>query len=597
MCTAFYAVCVVLLLLFCLPLPLLQPLGILSPRVCGGGNTTATSEAYTSSIQVTTKSDPLLFLMAFDFQDGGQYDMLLNVTLTVPQPDADAGRTMLYLIVCNATARAYLDRMTSDVYPQTVGIVPACAMRDRTLGDLCDSYPLPDAAPDDPLHYHVLQHIAYVFPTEHGAGGHRSFYLDACETVGGDHGTLRSCLNQPGAVTDDGQQPCFDCPFHDALTGASTSSSSSAKCTVPPAMPPLLSVSSQMTLCDALTRYPTVLLPFYGAWTALWWASYLLWTHHIQAIASRAVVTVPNIMVPVPGWQVGAAAFMCLYAGVDKNEGAEWLALFVDHIAVWMCVDTVILHAKGRDITREISSVERDRVNWGSYVWAVLHTVFKYREFQHNAGPDTMFYLNLALWAVALVAVWVNAMETIRMLQRVLAALRQTALLNPEATPAHTKLVLFRRFLAFMTTYILLTFLNRALSLLYVHSLDRLLWTDVALMVDELLKFAMCAAIGYTFRCRPFHYPVARTATQTPKASVVPAMLKTSATKLVFVHPDRTRVFGTRCRRRHHPASGNSRESQQALVQRAVDDTELLALFQTLAPGPRRANRIVPSRS
>lgn len=254
------------------------------------------TNGYELALRVESYDEYLLYLAQFPLNAGGAFTVAVDLALRVDPPFADRGRVMLYLLACDVSAVAEILRMTerADYRAGSGDVVPPyCAIADKTLGDLCVSFPLEDHAADDAVVYRAQAVVSGTAVRDLGIrstvdAGPTTFFLDACEAVGGTHGVLRSCLNPTG---DGGE--CFYCPSLGA-------SASTANCSVPPAVRPTVTGGVWMDLCDSsgaclspssaywASDSSRAALPLFYALAALaWGAAAFVWSVHIQAASGR----------------------------------------------------------------------------------------------------------------------------------------------------------------------------------------------------------------------------------------------------------------------------------------------------------------------
>lgn len=247
------------------------------------------TDGYKLALHVESYDAPLLFLAQFPLNAGGAFTVSVDLTMPLSVPDGDFGRSLLYLLACDVEAMVEIG-----------GLDNYCAMPNRTLADLCVSFPLPDRAISDHMVYRAQTVVSGTAVRDLGIrssdAGPTTFLLDACETVGGQRGVLRSCLDTMNGQSDNGE--CFYCPATGALPGPY------ADCIVPPEIQPTMSGGVWMNLCDSSgecltaassfsTAYGAVYstrasLPlFYAVVALVWGAASFVWSVHIQAAMGK----------------------------------------------------------------------------------------------------------------------------------------------------------------------------------------------------------------------------------------------------------------------------------------------------------------------
>ncbi|DAZ92884.1 TPA: hypothetical protein N0F65_011718 [Lagenidium giganteum] len=468
--------------------------------------TIGATSGYGYSVQLDSRSDRIIYLAGYSFRNGGVFDIAVDVTLTIDKPGADKGRTMLYLLACNSSSVDVISQLSfANANGSVVSSdVPAvCAMANRTLDDLCASFPLEDQNPSDYV-YRTDTVVSGVLGSSQDEGD-VYFYIDACETVGGAEGVLRSCLN--GGVTKD---QCFDCPKNHPLSPTRKNNVTNQACTVPPTITPVLHVDVQMNLCDGngqcLQRSTNFLPLFYLGYTIGWAVCCICWVGHIR-LARESVVDLQRKMtlVPIANLLYAAMTTITLFT-VSKLSGTAEnvvinLTLLTAVLSLGVSAEVVVLIAKGWKITRPtLSAREHQWIRFVSFLWAAAFTVLKNSMIRHI----TVFLIWGVAWSSVVFMIWYNSAFNMNMLKYQVAMVRQLHI-DPTRTPVYTKYMLFRRFRGLLGTYMFLSCVFGALGLLNdVPLSDTWRWSSV--VADESLNLLLYVALGYTFRCRRFSH-------------------------------------------------------------------------------------------
>ncbi|KAG4242349.1 hypothetical protein PC116_g9725 [Phytophthora cactorum] len=442
---------------------------------------------------------------------------------------------MLYLLVCDADAtKAFLNLPSSSDEMPDSHAPSYCAMTNRTLDYYCQSYPLEDESPDEFVYQSfkvVSGSMAQLTPPpysmldqESADGGRKAsrsssgnviFLIDSCETVGGQDGILRSCLNHPpGSNSSDhgsqGDSPCFYCPnnYPMSYTGQVSGIAESEGCKTPPPLPPTIRGTVSMNLCNlhggCLGKGTSFGSIFYGLSALVWGITSFVWTVHIHSAARDAVIELQTKMklIPVTQTLYSIATFGDLSAE-DKLVGTarslvQNIAVLAQLVALAVFAEVVVVIAKGWKITRP-ALLPRE-VQWIRFVtlsWAASFAVLKHAEDKQLA---VVIVWGLS-WACVVFMIWYNSAFNLNMLKYQLAMVRQLDL-DPQLTPVHTKLMLFRRFRALLAAYIFWSCFLGIVGLVNDATQHSSEWTS--LVGDEGLTFLLFIALGYTFRCRRF---------------------------------------------------------------------------------------------
>ncbi|TYZ66941.1 hypothetical protein PybrP1_010638 [[Pythium] brassicae (nom. inval.)] len=530
---------------------------------------------YWYTMQLESFSSRLVYLAEYELGDDGAFDIALDVVLTIDTPKADAGRTMLHLVVCDGAA---LRRVKSSTLSGTEASPSYCAIANRTLDDYCLSYPLEDMSREDAI-YRVQKTVSMAMrDSGYNGVGTLYFLLDACETAGGDFGVLRSCLDRPDSKAPGSADRCFYCPLNFPL--AATPPSEFALCVVPKPILPHIFVSAAMNLCnkhgDCLGKITELLPTLYAALSGVWGLAALVWIAHIRAFPDAAV-DLQNRMKLVPLAQCAYAGMTCLtlyterhLVGTARNFVVN-VAILAQLFALAVSAEVVTLIAKGWKITRpSLRARERQWMRFVTLLWATSFTVLKNAIVKHMM----IFLLWGIAWALLVFMIWYSSAFNMNMLKYQVAMVRQMEI-DHRRTPVYTKYLLFRRFRGLLGLYMFLSCVLAVIGLLNDSSTQW--WQLSSVVADEALNFALYIALGYTFRCRRFHNllhassatpgPTApdvprpsNTASIAPAPADLPEPVKRQATLVFVVSPDQAQSLGTTY---HAPSPGDASGSDK----------------------------------
>lgn len=529
---------------------------------------------YQHTIQLESYSSRLIYLAEFELGDAGSFDIALDVVLTVDSPKADADRTMLHLVVCDGAAIRHIKSSlaASSAAADASQLNPAfCAMGNRTLDNYCLSYPLEDESREDFVYRAQKSYSVSMRSAGYDGVGTLYFLLDACETVGGANGVLRSCLDRPGSKTP-GTDKCFYCPKNYPL--ATTTPPEFAACSVPQQIKPHVMINAAMNLCnqrgECLGARKSFLPAVYALLAAIWAVSGALWTFHIRSFPD-AVVDLQSRMKLVPLAQCAYATMTCLtlytesrLVGTARNFVIN-LTILTQLCALSVSAEVVVLIAKGWKITRPALPLrERQWIRFVTLLWATSFAILRNSLVKH-----VMVFLVWGIaWASVVFMIWYNSAFNMNMLKYQIALVRQMNI-DHLRTPVYTKYLIFRRFRALLGLYMFLSCIFGVMGLVNDASSQTWQWSSV--VADETLNYLLYVALGYTFRCRRFRnllhtalpsVPVPPEPSTTNATSIMPAppteadlmqQTKRRPTLVVVLNPDQAQALGTTY---HVPSGG-----------------------------------------
>uniref|UniRef100_K3WNT1 Intimal thickness related receptor IRP domain-containing protein n=1 Tax=Globisporangium ultimum (strain ATCC 200006 / CBS 805.95 / DAOM BR144) TaxID=431595 RepID=K3WNT1_GLOUD len=525
-----------------------------------------TRSGYAYSVQLDSYASRLVYLAEYDVGDDGSFSIALDVMLTVQKPKADAGRTMLHLVVCDSAA---IRRIKNPPAASIVSsAVPSfCATANRTLDDYCLSFPLRDDSPNEDVVYRSEITISMAM-RESGYGaldgnGMLYFLLDACETVGGENGVLRSCLDRIDSKSN--ASACFTCPRNNPLAN-------DPNCVVPPSISPSIRVTAAMNLCakdgdclgDNASAAANLLPETYGVLTGVWLASALAWLAHMRVFArANAAVELQQRMKLVPMVQCAYASMTCitLYTEATSSVYTQTLTsnnsstthnfcvnatILTQVLSLAVSAEVVVLIAKGWKITRpQLHVREYQWIRFVTLLWAVSYAILKNALVKHV----TVFLIWGVAWACVVFMVWYNSAFNMNMLKYQIAMVRQLNSFDHVRTPVYTKYILFRRFRGILGLYMFLSCVLGILGLM--NDTTDSTWQFSAVVADEALNYCLYIALGHTFRCRSAMPPVGALRRHHPSGADVdgtppaPPLIQRKPTLVVVMNPDQAQALGT----------------------------------------------------
>ncbi|GAB9475338.1 hypothetical protein Gpo141_00012437 [Globisporangium polare] len=530
--------------------------------------TTDAMQTYQYTVQLESYSSQLVYLAEYELGDNGHFDIALDVALTIDKPKADAGRTMLHLVVCDGAA---VRQIKSSQLNVTDAVPPYCAMANRTIDDYCLSYPLEDESPHDVVYRAQKSFSESMRDTGYLGVGTLYFLIDACETVGGANGVLRSCLDREGskssAITSSSEPDCFYCPKNYPYSNASAF----ANCSIPLPIEPRIFVNAAMNLCnqqdECLGADKSFLPVVYAILAGIWGFSAIVWMLHIRSFPDAAV-DLQNRMKLVPLVQCAYATMtgITLYTenrlvGTARNFVLN-TTILSQLFALSVSAEVVVLIAKGWKITRPtLHAREHQWIRFVTLLWATSFSILKNSMVKHVI----VFLIWGISWASVVFMIWYNSAFNMNMLKYQIAMVRQMNI-DHLRTPVYTKYILFRRFRGLLGLYMFLSCIFGVMGL--VNDVTSQAWQWGSIVADEALNYLLYVSLGYTFRCRRFRNLLHTTtlhqgmqpvvaATATSSASIAPApqnppspsseelKSKRKATLVVVVNPDQAQSLGT----------------------------------------------------
>lgn len=190
-----------------------------------------------------------------------------------------------------------------------------------------------------------------------------SFYIDACELLGGEEAILRSCLEYP--PPSDGNS-CFFCSKNYPHLSETESKQWSEECEVPPAANQVVLGSVAMNLCtedgECLWEFDNFLVGFYGASTAVWTLACLVGMVHMYYAPQGAVVPLHYKLLSVPLTQLGYSAlsfatkFTAGYFASPKFNLLAIVTLVAQAVALAVSAEVALFVAAGWDHTGKFGS-------------------------------------------------------------------------------------------------------------------------------------------------------------------------------------------------------------------------------------------------
>ncbi|RLN73811.1 hypothetical protein BBJ28_00006519 [Nothophytophthora sp. Chile5] len=523
---------------------------------------------------------PLGFLAAFDLGQDGTFEISLDIKLNLDTSGDVEGRVMLHLLACDEAAEEIIQSMV-DSSTNNTDAPSYCAIPNRTLAYYCQSFPLENESTDQ-FAYQTSKTV--IGSTGNGttqseydklvdaSSGVFSFYIDACEVVGGQVGILRSCLDNPPSVfttnpTAEDDRSCFYCPKNYPNRTAAEDERSSEECVIPPALNRALDGEVAMNLCTAsgecFHQPNRGLVWFYAASIAVWSVSYLLWICHLHTAKAGTVVELHHRLKLVPISQLiySTLAFVAIYTdgvfiGLERGV-LPLIAIIAQVIALALSVEVALLIATGWKITQTtLRSKEMLGIRVVVTLWAVSFVLLKQLHEEHAV---VIVAWALSWTAIVFATFYCSATNMAMLRKRLIIGARHDLDLMAVAR----KWAGFLYFQRLLKSYVFLAIMTALMG-----GTDQwLIWRWVSVQGHEVLTFLFYFVLGYIFRCQQFRFQVrdnltidvdpdeSATVTATlasnanPNGAVVTPALETATrvriATIVLLMPSQTLFLGT----------------------------------------------------
>ncbi|RLN51425.1 hypothetical protein BBJ28_00024104, partial [Nothophytophthora sp. Chile5] len=422
------------------------------------------------------------------------------------------------------------------------------------------------------------------------SSGVLSFYIDACEVVGGQVGILRSCLDNPPSVfatnpAAEDNRSCFYCPENYPNRTAAEDERSSEECVIPPALTRTLDGEVAMNLCTAsgecFHQPNRELVGFYAASIAVWSVSSLLWVCHLHTAKAGSVVELHHRLKLVPISQLiySTLAFVAIYTDgvfVGLERGVlPLIAIVAQVIALALSAEVALLIAAGWKITQTtLRSKEMLGIRVIVTLWAVSFVLLKQLHEER--------VVLIVVWALSRAAIVFATFYCLAANKKMLG-MRYTIGLRHDLdlTAVGWKLTGFSHFQQLLNHYAFLTIITA-----FVGSTNQfLIWRWISVQRHEVLTFLFYFVLGYDFRCRQFRFQVrdnlaidmgpdenatvaaALASSASPSGAVVTPALETATrvkiATIVLLTPSQTLFLGTAYSLEDPDVASSAEESEE----------------------------------
>ncbi|KAE9064722.1 hypothetical protein PF010_g28506 [Phytophthora fragariae] len=488
---------------------------LVTTRVLASGATATLFGQSDFHHQVTLdrKFSPLEFLATFDLEQGGWFEFQFDVHFSLATLEESEERVMLYLLACDESAKTSLNLPSNSSTSTNTSPVPSyCAMPNRTLDYYCESFPLENHSSDKAtyksikkiigLSDNVTSQTEYAVVTASNSTT-LSFYIDACELLGGGEGILRSCLEFP--PPSDGSS-CFYCPTNYPYLSETERTRWSEECEISPASNQVVLGSVAMNLCtengECLWQSNKNLVGFYGASTALWGLACLIGAVHLYYAPPGSVVALHYKLMGVPLTQVVysalsfASKFTAGYFASPKFNLLAIVTLVAQVGALAVSAEVALFIAAGWSITqRNLDRIDLIRIRCVAVEWALAFVLLKQLEV-NNIGIAVIWGVS---WFSILFLIHYYATANLKMLR-----LRYRI---GEQVSIDTSLVMWKGTLFLHYRRLQKGYLFVATVASLTSSDNRWhIWEWISVQGHELLVFLFYAALSYICRCQQFRF-------------------------------------------------------------------------------------------
>ncbi|EEY56984.1 uncharacterized protein PITG_10535 [Phytophthora infestans T30-4] len=341
---------------------------------------------------------PLEYLATFDLGSDGTFEIMVDLRFPMTTLEDGDDRVMLHLLACDEAARGFLN-LPSDASASSSNdsFAPSfCAMANRTLDFYCQSFPLENKSPDS-LVYQSKKTVAGSGNTSSQSDFARlmgssttqlTFYIDACELLGGTDAILRSCLEYPPPPANGHDSTCYYCPENVPGRSKADDERWSKECTISPLIREPVKGTVGMELCKAdggcMLVTDTTRAAFYAASTALWGGWGCVWMWHMHLASRGCAVALHYKLLAIPATQVVytglsvAAKYTAGQFASPKFNIVAISALLAQVVALAKTAEIALFVAAGWGITQK--SLERSdifRIRSVSVEWALAFVILK----------------------------------------------------------------------------------------------------------------------------------------------------------------------------------------------------------------------------
>jgi len=471
---------------------------------------------YHHQVTLASSFSALEYLATFDLGHEGTFEMLFAVEFAKEILQGSDDRVMLYLLACDEAAVAFLELPTSSSSDANNTEVPSyCAMANHTLDFYCQSYPLENQSTNK-LVYKASKTVTGAvdntstqpeFSILTGSNSTKlTFYIDACELLGGSEAILRSCLEQPPPASGEHSSECFYCPENYPGRSEADDERWTKECVVPPSVREPVEGTVAMELCTAegecMWETDSYLIAFYAASTTIWGTGGFVWMWYMVTAPPGSAVALHFKLMSVPITQIVYSALSCAakytagqFSSPNFNAVAV-AALLAQVVALAQTGEVALFIAAGWGITqRTLERVDVFRVRCVVIEWAVAFVILKQLQVD-NVGIAV-------IWAIS----WFSLVFLIHYYTTANLKMLRLRYRIGEQVSIDTSLVMWKGTLFLHFRRLQKGFVFIATVAALTGSDNRWhIWEWISVQGHEVLIFLFYAALGYICRCQQFRF-------------------------------------------------------------------------------------------
>ncbi|GMF38475.1 unnamed protein product [Phytophthora fragariaefolia] len=516
-----------------------------------------------------SKFAPLEFLATLDLEHGGWFEFRFDVHFSMATLKKKQDRVMIYMLACDESAKAFLHLPSDSSTGSNDTSVPSyCAMPNRTLDYYCQSFPLENQSSDKSIYMSAKKIIGLTdnatSQAEYGVltasnSTNITFYIDACELLGGNEAILRSCLESPPSTSgmntfESDKNYCFYCPKNYPFLSEAENETWSEECEISPAAKQAVTGTVTMNLCtrDGECLWPSnnYLVGFYGTSIAVWVLGSLVGIVHMYCAPSGSVVALHYKLMSIPVTQIvySALSFATKYsAGHFASPKYNMLAIVTlvsQTVALAVSAEVALFIAAGWSITQaRLDRIDVIRIRFVTIEWALSFVMLKQLKIE-NLGIAAIWGVS---WFSILFLIHYYATANLKMLR---LRYRIGEQVNIDTSLVMWKGTLFLHYRRLQKGYI---FVATVASL--TGSDNRWhIWEWISVQVHEILIFLVCVVLAYICRCQQFRFSelgnleitidenTERASTASPRANSSDDAVSSSSVVPVINEPVRKKV-------------------------------------------------------
>ncbi|KAG3117424.1 hypothetical protein PI124_g7397 [Phytophthora idaei] len=516
---------------------------------------------------------PLEYLATFDLGNDGTFELVFDVKFPMATLEDGDDRVMLHLVACDESAKFFLNLPSGSTTSSNDTSVPSyCAMTNHTLDYYCQSFPLENQSRDN-LVYQSKKTVAGSGNASFQADFSRltgstttklTFYIDACELLGGEETILRSCLEYPPPTANDHNATCYYCPENFPERSKADEERWSKECIISPPIREPVKGTVGMELCKAdggcMLATDTTLIAFYAASTALWgiWGSIWVWHMHFASTGCAVALQYKLLTVPLTQVMYTGLSFAAKYtAGQFASPNFNMVAisaLLAQVVALAETAEVALFIAAGWGITQEgLERIDIFRIRSVSVEWALVFVILK------QLGVDNIGIA--VIWSIS----WFSIMFLIHHYSVANLKMLRLRYRIGEQLSIDTSMVMWKGTL-------FLNFRRLQKGFLFVSTITALtgsdnrwrFWEWISVQGHETLIFLLYSVLGCICRCQQFRFSELEnleievtaegnetTTTQengsVDSVSVIPVIVEPprKKTTALILNPDKSVLLGT----------------------------------------------------